>query len=47
MVGYSAKANLITKVLDFVQLGGPGWTRTNDLGLIRTATVGMSIFRPS
>ena len=23
------------KVLDFVQLGGPGWTRTIDLGLIR------------
>ena len=23
------------EVLDFVQLGGPGWTRTNDLGLIR------------
>ena len=24
-------------VLDIVQSGGPGWTRTNDLGLIRTA----------
>ncbi len=24
-------------VLDIVQCGGPGWTRTNDLGLIRTA----------
>ena len=34
-------------VLSTVKLGGPGWTRTNDLGLIRTATVGMSIFRPS
>ena len=25
----------MVKVLDFIQLGGPGWTRTIDLGLIR------------
>ena len=25
------------KVLDFIKSGGPGWTRTIDLGLIRTA----------
>ena len=31
------RLNLITKVLDFDQLGGPGWTRTIDLGLIRAA----------
>ena len=28
--GYTANANLIEKVLDFDQLGGPGWDRTND-----------------
>ena len=24
-LGYTSKANLIAKVLDFVQLGGPKW----------------------
>ena len=32
---YKDNLNLIAKVLDFDQLGGPGWTRTIDLGLIR------------
>ena len=36
MADYNAKANLITKVLDFVQLGGPGWVRTNDLNVVWT-----------
>ena len=35
--GYSTKWNRKTKVLDFVQLGGPSWIRTRDLSLIRTA----------
>ena len=32
-------------VMNSVRHGGPGWTRTNDLGLIRTATLGLPIFR--
>ena len=30
------KVALPDAVLSTVQVGGPGWTRTNDLGLIRT-----------
>ena len=34
---YSGIVNVMVKVLGLVKNGGPGWTRTNDLGLIRTA----------
>ena len=33
MGSHICKVILNTKVLDFIQFGGPGWTRTNDLGL--------------
>ncbi len=36
---YTANRNPNVKVLDFIQCGGPGWTRTNDLGLIRITLV--------
>ena len=32
---YTASANLSTKVLDFVQLGGPNWTRTAHAVLLK------------
>ena len=45
MMDYSTNRNEITKVLDFVQLGGPGWTRTNDLGPTRTAADSIRFLR--
>ena len=37
MAVHTATLNLMWKVLDFIQFGGPGWTRTIDLGLIKTS----------
>ena len=42
---YTFSKNLITKVLDFDQLGGPGVTRTIDLGLMRRSRAS-SLERP-
>jgi hypothetical protein len=47
IVAYIARVNLNRKVLDFDQLGGLGWARTIDLGLVRNSIASLATFRVS